>query len=153
MAITNEPRTYRHWQRGTFLLAVLGGTGLALVAFGLASQDLQIAVFVGVLLLLLAFLFHGLGVEVDESQVVVWLGPGWLRKRFGLDAIEEARAVRNAWWMGWGIRYIGRGWMWNVSGLRAVELQLRDGSVFRVGSDVPEELSEVIEARKGERGE
>ncbi len=151
MATTNATHLYRHWQRGTFLLAVLGGAGLALVAVGLASRESLLAVWIGLLLLFLAFLFHGLGVEVDEAQIVIWFGPGWLRKRFGLEVIERASAVTNRWWMGWGIRYIGRGWMWNVSGLRAVELQFRDGSVFRVGSDVPEELSQVIEARRVNR--
>lgn len=144
---TTANSVYRHWQRGTLLLALLGGGGLVLVAVGLSSRD-PIVLWVGVLLLILAFVFHGLGVEVNDSHVVVWFGPGWLRKRFGLDRIERASVVKNRWWMGWGIRYIGRGWLWNVSGMRAVELQLKDGSVFRVGSDVPEELSQAIEARR-----
>ena len=60
MVITNDRRTYRHWQRGTLLLAVLGGTGLALVTLGFTSQDAQVALWIGILLFFLAFLFHGL---------------------------------------------------------------------------------------------
>ena len=36
------------------------------------------------------------------------------------------------------------GWIWNVSGLDAVELLLGDGRVLRVGTDEPEALSRAI---------
>jgi hypothetical protein len=63
-----------------------------------------------------------------------------------LDITMEAVVIQQPWSQhcGWGIRWIGRGWLWNVSGLRAVELELRDGRRFRVGSNRPERLAEAL---------
>jgi hypothetical protein len=38
----------------------------------------------------------------------------------------------------------GQYWVWNVSGLDAVELTLRSGRRFRIGTDEPEELAKAI---------
>jgi hypothetical protein len=34
-----------------------------------------------------------------------------------------------------GIRWIARGALWNVWGLDAVELELKSGRIFRIGTD------------------
>jgi hypothetical protein len=36
---------------------------------------------------------------------------------------------------GWGIRALHKGWLWNIAGLDAVELELKTGRVFRIGTD------------------
>ncbi len=36
------------------------------------------------------------------------------------------------------------GWMFNVSGLDAVDIELKDGGRFRIGTDEPEELVRAI---------
>lgn len=146
----DQPDLYRHWQHGTILVSALGGVGVLLVVVGLfLPAELAVVLVVGLLLVALAFAFHGLGVEVDRSRLRVWFGPGWMEKTLDLSSIRGSRVVRNSAWMGWGIRYIDRGWMWNVSGLEAVELELADGSVFRIGSDAPEELHRAIQERLG----
>ena len=48
--------------------------------------------------------------------------------------------MRNKWWYGWGLRWIPGGSMYNVWGFDAVELELRSGKVFRIGSDEPDAL-------------
>jgi hypothetical protein len=40
----------------------------------------------------------------------------------------------------------GQYWLWNVSGMGAVELQLKNGSRFRIGTDEPETLARAVEA-------
>ena len=51
---------------------------------------------------------------------------------------------RNSWWYGWGIRLTPHGWMWNISGLDAVELTYRNGKKFRIGTDELEMLLGVL---------
>ena len=46
--------------------------------------------------------------------------------------------------MGWGIRKVVGGWMFNVAGLDAVELGLSKGGLFRIGTDEPDQLLEAI---------
>ncbi len=42
------------------------------------------------------------------------------------------------------------GWLYNVSGTDAVELKMKNGKRYRIGTDVPGELAEAIrQAIKG----
>jgi plasmid stabilization system protein ParE len=50
---------------------------------------------------------------------------------------------------GWGIRLTPSGWMFNVSGLDAVELTLRSGKRFRIGTDDPRDVIQALEKARG----
>ena len=46
---------------------------------------------------------------------------------------------------GWGIRWgPGKGWAYNVSGNRGVQLELLDGKQLLIGSQNPEKLAQMI---------
>jgi hypothetical protein len=131
---------YHHRQLGTLVLCV-GGLSvllLALLLYFLGAHPVGVAVLC--LLLLCLVLFSTLTVEVTESSVVLKFGPGLIRKRFPLSSIRSVRAVRNEWYYGWGIHMLPRGWLYNVSGLDAVELELMDDCIHRIGTDQPSEL-------------
>jgi len=70
---------------------------------------------------------------------------GWPRRRIELDAVAAARHDQNSWGFGWGVRKIRNGWMFNIAGSDAIELTLRSGRVFRIGTDQPADLSAAIE--------
>ena len=74
-------------------------------------------------------------------------GLGIIRRTIALADVTGCTVVRNPWWYGWGIRLIPHGWMWNVAGLDAVELQFRTGRRFRIGTDDPEGLAAAIRWR------
>jgi len=56
--------------------------------------------------------------------------------------------VTNPWWYGWGIHLTPSGWLYNVGGARAVQLDLHNGRSLRVGTDEPERLCEAITVLK-----
>jgi len=131
---------YTHTQRGSLWL-IVGGSALL---FFLARVAV---VAVGpVLLLLLGF--GALTVSVDASEITIRFGVrpirGWFRKRIALDTVKDHRTVRNSWLLGQGIRYIGNGWLYNVAGFEAVELDLTNGRRVRIGTDEPEALAAAI---------
>ncbi|MFC2014949.1 hypothetical protein ACFLUP_03040, partial [Chloroflexota bacterium] len=66
-------------------------------------------------------------------------------KKFKLQDIKSCRAVRNFWYYGWGIRRTPYGWLYSVSGLGAVEIELVTGKKYRIGTDVPSELEKAIQ--------
>lgn len=140
---------YRHTQTGFLILGVLAATaavlGWTLVASGAPSVSWASLVIVFVV----GFLFGSLTVEVDHRELRFWFGPGLLRKTIPLSKIEICRVVTNRWWYGWGIRWTPRGRLYNVSGLRAVELKLRGGLTIRIGTDEPEKLCRQIDAIRG----
>jgi hypothetical protein len=91
-------------------------------------------------------MFFSLTVEIEKNALTCRFGVGLIRKDIPLSEVSHVSAVLNPWWVGWGIRWIpGQYWVWNVSGFQAVELTLKDGSRFRIGTDEPEALVHAIE--------
>jgi len=133
---------YQHTQVGYQLLVV--GVALAgIIALRAGSWTLF-----GLMCLVTTIasaLFGTLTTIVDETSVSVQFGPaGLIHERFALADIAHARAVRNSPLYGWGMRYIRHGRLWTVWGLDAVELQLRDGTRFRIGTDEPQALLQTL---------
>lgn len=140
---------YRHTQVGTLILGLLIGTGV-IVLWQLPRSASPSPVWLVLLgLLVVGVLFGSLTTEVDHEHFRFWFGPGLIRRTFPLARISACRTVTNPWWYGWGIRRTPYGWLYNVAGLQAVEIELQDGRLLRIGTDEPEELCRWIRTRKG----
>jgi len=137
---------YRHTQMGWAILVpilLVLATILVLVEFSVKSgRTIPLAVFG--LLTVTAVLFATLSVTVHGEWLECRFGPGLIRRRIRLTDVQRAEAVRNKWYYGWGIRLTPYGWLWNVSGLDAVELTFANGKKFRIGTDEPDRLLEAI---------
>ena len=94
--------------------------------------------------LIVAALFWGLTVEVNKDVVRLYFGFGIIHRSILREHIAMVTQVRNRWWWGFGIRWTPHGWMWNISGLDAVELTYHNGKKFRIGTDEPEALLEAL---------
>jgi hypothetical protein len=144
---------YRHTQIGYALIAALGA-GMFAVArattiLGSLSAPLWIAAaLMGVALLLLP----SLTTVVDAQGVRCYFGVGLIRRSVPMAEIAEVSIVRPHWLYGWGVRLIPGGWLWRVSGLSAVQLRLRSGKLFQIGTDDAQGLSGAI-ARRLSRAE
>jgi hypothetical protein len=140
---------YRHSQAGILIVVwvglAAGGIILAVYMGGMPPVGLVVA---GVLLVCLR-IFGSLTVEVDRGAVRLCFGFGLFRREFRVGEIRSVRAVRNQWYMGWGIHRLPRGWLYNVSGLDAVELELAGGAVHRIGTDEPQALAAAIRGAAG----
>ncbi|MBU2575321.1 MAG: hypothetical protein KKH28_14730 [Elusimicrobia bacterium] len=138
---------YKHTQKSDLMvftsMLMLGG---AAAASYFLKQSLVFYPF-AIAALFVYFGFKDLTVEVDEVSVRFRFGVGWFKKAFRFQDVESARAVRNSWLCGWGIHYIGKGWLYNVSGLDAVELKLKNGKTARIGTDEPHLLETEIRRR------
>jgi len=136
---------YRHTQVGTVVLVLVGiAVILSATLFGTIGTH-PIAIAVVILLVLCLAMFGSLTVVVTEQLLRVRFGPGPIGRTFPASAIQRATIVRNPWYYGWGIRWFPRGWLFNVSGLDAVELVMLDGRVYRIGTDEPRELLAAIQ--------
>ncbi len=124
-------------------LVVLGG--LACIIYLISQRGVQkVLVVYMILAAALALVFSSMTVTVAEGFVSLKFGLGLFRKRFKLSDIESCRSVRNPWYYGWGIRRIPGGWFFGVSGQTALELTMRSGKRFRIGSADPEGLKAAI---------
>ena len=91
-----------------------------------------------------ATLFDSLTVRVSHDLVEISFGIGIIRKQFDVGNIRRASVVKNKWYYGWGIRLTPHGWLYNVSGLYAVEILMDNGKQYRIGTDQPNELHNAI---------
>ncbi|MCS4192512.1 hypothetical protein GGP50_000712 [Salinibacter ruber] len=82
---------------------------------------------------------------VTDQELVFYFGPGFWTRRFALNDIVSAEVVRNSALHGWGIRYTRHGWLYNVSGLQAVQLNIRGEGQIRIGTDEPEALKQALD--------
>ena len=98
--------------------------------------------FIGLVIL---FLFLTLTVTVGDGFVGFYFGLGLIRRRFVLEDIVTCRALRTSWLNGWGIHGCpGKGWLYNVSGFDAIELVMKNGMKYYIGTDDPSGLCEAI---------
>jgi len=89
-------------------------------------------------------LFHSLTVRVTSNDISLEFGAGLIHKEFMVSDVERASIVRTRWYHGWGIKKIWGGWLYNVSGFDAVQLDMRNGKVCQIGTDQPAQLLAAI---------
>ena len=139
---------YQHTQKGTLLRTTLAmSIALCLVIAGISGWNALVGYSLSgvvILLIVVLLLFGSLTVEVSGEELRHYFGPRFWKKTYLLQDIESVKQVRNSWIYGWGIRLTPFGWLYNVSGLDAVQIQLRSGKTFRIGTDDPKGLFEAV---------
>lgn len=147
--------SYKHTQIGYIMLFI---SLVALVFFAWLqitaraeppSRDSGANFAVTSIMVLIVFIlasFGALTVSVDEQGVAIKFGWGIFRKKFTTSEIASATKVKNHWYYGWGVRlwFWPHMWIFSVSGFDAVEIQMKDGKIYRIGTDEPEKLEMAI---------
>lgn len=147
--------TYKHSQFGKIiilLVILLEAITVAIVMAWFSRSEINSLVpillpveFVALILLLF---FFRLTVVIEERRLMISFGIGILRKSWNLDEIVSVTSVRNKWWYGFGIRLTPYGWLYNIAGLKAVEIEKKNGKTFRIGTDEPEVLKTAIDTAR-----
>ncbi len=114
-----------------------------------SGTNFAITAIMALILFVLAS-FGTLTVAIDDQFLKLYFGWGIFRKKFPLAEIVSVRKVRNHWYYGWGIRlwFWPKMWIFNVSGFDAVELTMKSGKIYRIGTDEPGALEDAL-ALKG----
>ena len=129
---------------------------LAIIAFGVVFTSVAdpvgvwIAGSVGLLLAVFATAFQYLKVSDEGDALQIQFGPLPLfQRRVRYSDIASAEPGRTQFIEGWGIHYsLSRGgWVWNLWGFDCVEVRFKTGSVLRIGTDDPTNLSAFIQSR------
>ena len=147
--------TYKHTQISYLMLVVT----LAVLAFFAWLQitaraeppsyysgtNFAVTAIMALILFILAS-FATLTVSIDGNYLRIKFGYGIFRKSFLLNDVASAKAVKNHWYYGWGIRmwFWPYMWIYNISGFNAVEITLKNGKIYRIGTDEPKKLEQAI---------
>ncbi len=137
------PVLYRHKQKGLVIVAALGpGAALCLLfAIILNAPHTRLPLLlVAAVLVACAVLFSSLTIELSDRSLSWRFGPGLLRKQVATAEILNAAVTETRFIHGWGVHLTRNGWLYNVSGFGAVQVTLRSGKTFLLGSDEPEQL-------------
>jgi hypothetical protein len=110
-----------------------------------SGNNFAVSAIMALILFILAS-FESLKVVVDEKYLRIKFGYGIYRKKFLLNDIMSAKTVKNHWYYGWGIRvwFWPKMWIYNISGFDAVEIKLKNGKTYRIGTDEPKKLEQAI---------
>ncbi len=138
-------KQYKHTQIGYFLLIVYSIAVLFVGYLNIMTNFNPFALASLIIVLIALGIFTRLTVTVDDQMIKVQFGLRIIRKAFRLNEIEVYRVVKNPWYYGWGIRFTPRGWLFNVSGFSAIELQMKNGKTYRIGTDDPDNLAAALD--------
>lgn len=145
-------QTRKYTQIGTMSILIMVPlfflfTGMA-IRSGLANKpDFLILAFVSFLMLLCCLTFYKITITVSSTQVSFKMGIGLFGKTYQMSDIRQCRPVSNSFIAGIGIKMLPNGWLYNVSGIKAIELQFKSKySIVRIGTNKPEEISEYIQS-------
>jgi len=135
---------YRHTQTGFTILAFFA---LAIIVILALTPDKASFIYtllpIGILLIF-SGLFCSMTVQIGNGTLFWFFGPRFWKKKIQLTEVEHAEIVTNSWWYGWGIRLTNSGWLYNVSGLKAVQISTKNGKKIRLGTNDPVGLLNAI---------
>ena len=147
--------SYKHTQIG-YLMIIVTLAVLALFAWAQITARAEppsvdsgtnlLVTAVMVLILFILASFTALTTSIDEKYLRIKFGYGIFKKKFLLSEIVSTKQAKNHWYYGWGIRF----WFWprmciyNVSGFDAVEIVMKNGKIYRIGTNIPSELETAI---------
>ena len=142
---------YIHRQFGWFTVFAL--TAMAVwFAFVAALSPGDGGEFQSIFLMIAALqlAFYQLTTIVTESTLTVRYGIGLLAFRFPLSEITQITERSVPWYAGYGIRWVGDAWLFNVSGNDAIEVTFASGRKVWVGTDDPDGLAAILRLRMDE---
>lgn len=141
-------------QKGYFSIAIFIPL-IIFVGIQLNRHDFQINAdsiglyLVELLMVLCLLTFHQIKITVTDKNVSFKMGIGLIKKTYALQDITKCKPVRNSAWSGIGIRLIPNGWLFNVSGLEAIELSFKSrSSITRIGTNKAAEVANLINEKR-----
>ena len=135
---------YKHTQVGYFLIITYSLVILFLCVLNILTDFHPIPLIGLIIMVIVLGFFATLTVKVTDRRIGIQFGWGVLRKGFHLKDVEAYQVVKNPWYFGWGIRYTPRGWLFRISGRSAIELKMKSGKIYRIGTDEPNRLAKAL---------
>lgn len=146
---TVKMETKKFTQFGTFQIIIFG---ILLILFSLKSYQFGFfetsgLIYVGLSALMLACILftYRIVIEIDENQISFKFGIGLLKRTYQINELTSCSSVRCSLLNGFGIRKIANGWLYNISGLNAIELRFNDKkSIIRIGTNNSDEIVNLV---------
>lgn len=136
---------YERTQMGYVITSLLAIVMFILLYYMVSSGFNFILIGVFLVIGVCLKIFSSLTVSIDDETLKISFGSGIIEKEFYLKEIESSKIVKNRLYYGWGIHITPKGWLYNVSGFYSVQIKMKSGKRYLIGTDEPEKLKAVIE--------
>ena len=121
--------------------------GVIIIVFGFIiyqNQELNTILILSALSFILLLLFYKLTISVTDENVEFSLGVGIIKGKYKLSDINYCKPLSYIPF-GWGVRLRPGVVLFNVSGNKAIELEVKNKNrKIWIGTDNPEEISQFI---------
>ena len=145
-SVTDQPASFAMRESGVFLMiAILLLTAPAVISLFL-HDHVVLASCIALFMIAVAMPFSSLQVLVRDGRLRVKLGSLITVRNTVLADISSVQRFRPPNLAGLGIRWLAEGTLYTVTMGDAVEIRLRDGTRFYVGSDRPDAMCAQIQS-------
>ena len=134
--------TYTHTQPA-WVIRILIGIFIPfniILTYLVDEKDKAALPFIILALCLLLFGLWSMTIQITSTHLSHWFSVGFWKKSYPLTAIQSIQRSQSKWYNGYGIRYVGNGCMYNVSGKDRLTLLFQDGTTIHLGTDDLEAL-------------
>jgi hypothetical protein len=139
-------RTYEHRQISPWIVVAIALVATAFLMYGSAQTGFAEKLAAFALVMVIVLPFSSLSTRVDERGLSWSFAFGFPNGFIPFVDIEDAQITTTKIWEGFGIHWtIWHGWLWNVSGFRAVTIHKRNRKLVTIGTDDPQGLYDAIE--------
>lgn len=112
------------------------------------KQDLKTILIISIISLVLLLLFYKLTINVTDRYIQFSFGIGLIKGKYDLESIVVCKPLSYIPF-GWGIRLRPGVILFNVSGNKAIELEIKNKNrKVWIGTNYPKEISDFINSRR-----
>jgi hypothetical protein len=133
---------YKHSQPG-YLSIVISLILIVVSAITYAFGPKPVGMLLGLTGIFCLVFSYKLTVEIGDGSLRFWFGPGIFWKNIPLERIMYCQPFKGVIF-GWGIHFGPGGWLYNVSGMKAVTVVLKSGRKLHIGTDEPQQFVEAV---------
>lgn len=147
----NERVLYEHRQVGWLTVSALFAIAILICVAAAISDPSERTLSYSLvpILMVVAALFSTLTVRVTDQRIMWFFGVPGIGRSVPLKQIASIRPIKTTIWEGWGIHLTWHGWVWNVAGFNAVQIILRSGTRFAVGTPEPQAVIDAVQSAGG----
>ena len=132
-------------------LVIISSTISYLMRLGTNPLSLNGYLILTITLIIVLLMFYRLKIRVDDLGIHVIYGIGLIHIKINPEKVKQVKIVKTPWYYGLGIRFIGRGMLYNIQGSHALEIAYsnrkdKDRTVL-IGSNDTIALKDFIEKK------
>lgn len=141
---------YKEQQVGVIPITIFGLSTIGMLYLGYLFGYNIIFVLLTIFFFVVTVVYSNMLVTVTEEFITIRIG--WvLQQQIPMAEVSGLDNHDTALLSDWGIRPLGKGWLYSIAGSTAIEIHMRDGTMFVVGTNTPEKLLNSIKEAKKER--